>query len=264
MKLTTLLTTLFATALIAGPASAAILIDNDFNNPTNDGVNLENAGLGWTKTSTNASLQIGNGADMPDDNSPALGWVNSWTLSEYENAQSYTLQAGESFDVSWRMRFEEGDANSRFYRFRIQLFSGTDFVRLQTSGDYNGTAAGTDPGLTLWTDLNGSTTDESAAAAFTNQTGWGPNDNGAIIWGRMTTDANETKYYESTDGVNWTQVGTTVNDGLGEIDNVALWGYPLGFWGGMDDLTVQVIPEPASMMLMGAGALAMLARRRRA
>lgn len=199
---------------------------------------------------------------MPDNGSQALGYDNVGTLGtgDYDNPTSYTLGVDEYFDVRFKARLVDGIQG---YRVRMVLENGSDGFHLEARGDA-GKLAGTDPGLDWYHVVNGSVdSDGGVAATYLTDPAWGPSGTGVVMHARFTTDGSETRLYESSDGTNWTQIGRTLDFGLGSIDNVRLYLNPVGYWGGMDDVKVQVVPEPATMALLGIGGLGLLVRRKR-
>ena len=84
---------------------------------------------------------------------------------------------------------------------------------------------------------------------------------------RFDFDGSGVELFTSSDGVTYTSVGSDNSAGLDTISAVGLFTFTIGNSGttfiNFDSMSLQVIPEPATLVLLASGVLSVLVRKRR-
>ena len=251
-NLTTTLTAALAGALFAvAPASANVITNGDFEDGTTGGVPT-----GWSFNANGGSMNVS--VSPPNSAFPGPG-SNSALLS------GDGTTANESF-------FQDFASQTGQLQFTFDLFlADSDPNHNQYNAHLFGTPEAGSNGQVFAFNIDQGTT---AGSQYTLNIRGGNGPTPFVLdsqtWYRLTTDLDtDTDTFsttiESTTAVVGTAAGKTFQNAVSDVDQVAVNDGTVG--GANSNLRVDnfvLVPEPASLALLGLGGLAMLSRRKRA
>ena len=248
--------------VVAGQAQAVVVFQEDFSAPS--GTSL--ADLGWTsqgvdipRTSDSAALGFGDGNVFGSDTSSPNGGYSNAT-----KAVGHVLAAGQYYEITWKTKQQQSGSHGDSYSNVVMETDGGTKFQFIFRGHRAASANG---GLEFITSAWGS--------GFDLSDGHDTVPNGTIMGNvglRVKATPTQLDFYyiqgiwgvELTPALAWNHLQTYVRpvDSIKEVDELVI-GNGWQHFHSVDSLKIDVIPEPATLVVLSLGGLAALIRRRR-
>ncbi len=263
-------------------AAPVVYLDDNFNDNDRSNENLPSSGA-WYRSFNNLSMVEVSTGDYALKNAPTSATVRHAATYFAPVATPVTLAAGETLTLSLDVTPTSKTPDDAFNVFRFALLdSGSARVsgdnnnpKLTLNGGYGFFSNTQDSRTILWTRSN-----SNEAYLLSSTTGWGSSfgdqtASSGLAMVQDTTYTITTEIERLADGN--VSIDYTVSDGtdsytLSYLDDThqyysfdtfaVAWGGAFGE-GNIDNVSITVIPEPAAIGLLGAGAAAMLLIRRK-